>query len=475
MGSGSSGRRSSASRSATGGSRRAARDEGRRLRHREPCHGLALARLGRLVRARHSISELPARNGPKASRTGRACRSRSSNSTPQRRSSRSHLSITPLSEFDGRRLSPPRSGVPSKKSIDCSSCPDESDRYRLRNLDEDNVRAMLVDPAIEDTSGIDRSSMRTPDGAFPWLYLQLQRYLPVVRLRLLPGFVKTVNAEPWLTDVTFFTPWFVLVLELVRWLTSPKVRRWHRARDPGGLALDHHVSDARACVAGLPPGRHRCADGRPARLGIWRLWTVGGPTRTVVRPLAVVMILLTLASAVTYGRVIPRVGGVGVDGPTNFVRRLSGVGGLYATRPLESVRTARRAQASPVCRDGSTSAPATAPGWRSSDSSRRSSSCPSAASQADWRFTIWDGTVPNRIRRWSSNAGLDRRFRSSLAMDSEWGSFSRDYPAIRGWIDAHYDVVQQSAFEGGKPLSVLVQKSLARVGAHPSTDLPCFR
>jgi hypothetical protein len=62
-----------------------------------------------------------------------------------------------------------------------------------------------------------------------------------------------------------------------------------------------------------------------------------------------------------------------------------------------------------------------------------------------------------------------------LAMESEWGSFLRDYPAIRGWIDAHYDVVQQSAFDGGKPLTVLTYKSSSSVRTHPATDLPCFR
>ena len=40
------------------------------------------------------------------------------------------------------------------------------------------------------------------------------------------------------------------------------------------------------------------------------------------------------------------------------------------------------------------------------------------------------------IERWSR-----QQVPVVLAMDSEWGSFSRDYPAIRGWIDTHYDVV----------------------------------
>ena len=212
----------------------------------------------------------------------------------------------------------------------------DSDRYRLRNLDRDNIRALLMDPAIDDTSGIDRSSARTPDGAFPWLYLQLQRYIAPVRLRVFPGFVKTMNAEPWLTDVTFFVPWFVLVVELLRGLTvETGRRRGGRYRDPCGVVVDRDVSDARSCVAGLPPGRHRCADGRPARMGHLagvdhrrrhpcHREAIGGRRdaahdceRADVRPQ------------------IPRVGGVGVDGPTNFARRLSGVGGLYATRPLD--------------------------------------------------------------------------------------------------------------------------------------------
>ena len=46
-------------------------------------------------------------------------------------------------------------------------------------------------------------------------------------------------------------------------------------------------------------------------------------------------------------------------------------------------------------------------------------------------------------------------------MDSEVGIVLRDYPAIRGWIDEHYDVAQQSAFSA-KPLTVLVDKSLPR-------------
>jgi hypothetical protein len=60
-------------------------------------------------------------------------------------------------------------------------------------------------------------------------------------------------------------------------------------------------------------------------------------------------------------------------------------------------------------------------------------------------------------------------------MDSKWGSFSRDYPAIRRWIDMHYDMAEHSDFDGAKPLTVFTQKSLPQVRTHASTNLRCFR
>ena len=185
----------------------------------------------------------------------------------------------PSSEFDGPRPRPPSSVVRSKNGIVSSRCQTTRDRYRLTNLDSDNIKALLGDPAIEDTSGIDRSSMRTPDGAFPWLYLQLQRYVPLIRLRVLPGFVKTVNAEPWLTDVTFFIPWFVLVVELLRRLTSR--RPGHSTALPLALIVPTAVLSIityQTLVRASPDSRLGDivrADGRPARMGCLALVDAG--------------------------------------------------------------------------------------------------------------------------------------------------------------------------------------------------------
>ena len=155
----------------------------------------------------------------------------------------------------------PRASSFARRPVSSPAAARRTRRYRLTNADSDNIKALLGDPAVEDTSGIDRSSIRTPDGAFPWLYLQFQRYVPLIRLRVLPGFVKTVNAEPWLTDVSFFIPWFVLAVELLRRLTSPR---------PGNQPVVAGLIVPTAVLRSSPI-RHSCAHRRtPVSAISWR-------------------------------------------------------------------------------------------------------------------------------------------------------------------------------------------------------------
>ena len=355
---------------------------------------------------------------------------------------------------------------------------EEPDRYRLTNLDSDNVRRLVFDSAVEDTSGIDRASLRVPDGAFAWLYLQFQKYVPLVRLRLLPGFIKGANAEPWLTDVTFFTPWAVLTIELLWFLT----RRGHHGADRSAAALVVpaavlSIVTYQTLVRASPDSRLGDIAALTAVLlawGIYRVWNLQHGLHLVVRPLAAATLVLTLASALVYGRVVARAAAVGVDGPTNLVRRLSGVGPLYSTRPLdlyappEATGLARLARWLNECTAGT-------------DRVALIGFEPQVFFIAERGFAGglafydlgWNSSEPDQalvVERWSR-----QQVPVVLAMDLEWESFSRDYPKIRGWIDAHYDAVHHSAFDGGKPLSVLVHRSRPQVRTHVSTELPCFR
>jgi hypothetical protein len=355
--------------------------------------------------------------------------------------------------------------------------PSEPDRYRLTNLDSGNVRALVFDPAVEDTSGIDRGSLRVPDGAFEWAYLQLQRYIPLIRLRPLPAVITTANAEPWLTDVTFFIPWLVLILEMVSLLTRGRRNANHSTTALIVPAAALSIITYQTLVRASPDSRLGDIAALTAILlayGAWRLWTLGSSTAFIVRPLVAAVLALTFASALTYGHVVTRAAAVGVDGPTNFFRRLSGVGGLYATRPLdlfappEATGLARLSRWLNECTHQDDRVALIGFEPQVFFLSDRGFAGGLAFYDLGWNSSARDQALV--IERWSR-----QRVPVVLAMDSEWGSFSRDYPAIKGWIDTHYESVQRSAFDGGKPLTVLIERSAAPRRKHPATDLPCFQ
>jgi len=352
---------------------------------------------------------------------------------------------------------------------------DGSDEYRLRNLESANVRALVIDPLVEDTKGIDRGSFRVPDGGFSWLYLQAQRFIPLIRLRVLPGVVTQANAGPWLTYVTFLLPWIVLGAELARMRG--------RARQPStdGPATALILPVAALSIITYQTLVRASPDSRLGDLAaitaillawiVWRGWHLRGWPGRIVKPVAVVMLALTFGSAFSYGRIATR---VGVDGPTNLVRRLFGVGTLYGARPLDVYAPPGTAGLAGLAR------------WLNecTDEADRLSVIgfePQVFFLAERGFAAglafydlaWSSSDSDQalaITRWSR-----QRVPVILAMESEWDSFSRDYPRVRAWIDEHYDVVTRSTFGGRKPLTVFVDRSFRLVRTHDPTQLPCFR
>ena len=350
------------------------------------------------------------------------------------------------------------------------------DRYRLTDLDSDNIRALLLDPVVEDTSGIDRASLRVPEGGFAWLYLQLQRYVPLIRLRVLPGIIKPSNAEQWLTDVTFVVPWIVLVIELVRSLMGRKAGVDGSATTLVVVAAALSIITYQTLVRASPDSRLGDIVALTAiLLGwlIWEMWSVTAWPRYALRTMATVLLVLTVASAFSFGRVITRLGDVGVNGPTNFMRRLLGVGTLYGGRPLDLYAPPGATGLAGLSRWLNE---CTAEGDRLSIIgfepqvfflAERGFAGGLAFYDLGWNSSDRDQALT--IDRWSR-----QRVPVILAMDIEWGSFSRDYPALRAWIDERYEVVEQSTFGGNKRLTVLTHRSLPSL-RQSSAGLPCFR
>jgi len=355
--------------------------------------------------------------------------------------------------------------------------PSSEDRYRLTNLDSENARALLLDAAVEDTAGIDRASLRVPEGGFAWIYLQLQRYVPLIRLRVLPGIITSANAQQWLTDVTFVVPWIVLVMELIRFVVRRQAGVDGSASTLVVAAAALSIITYQTLVRASPDSRLGDIVAVTAVLLGWligSMWSVTAWPRYALRPVAILLIVLTVASAFSFGRVIPRLGAVGVNGPTNLVRRMMGVGTLFGGRPLDLYAPPGRSGLAGLARWLNE---CTAEGDRLSIIgfepqvfflAERGFAGGLAFYDLGWNSSERDQALT--IERWSH-----QRVPVILAMEIEWGSFSRDYPRVRAWIDERYEVVEHATFGGNKPLTVLAHRSFPSVRRHASTGLPCFR
>jgi hypothetical protein len=335
-----------------------------------------------------------------------------------------------------------------------------------------------MDPIVEDTRGIDRGSHRTPGGIFPWLYLQAQRYLPVIRLRVLPGLITRANAEPWLTWVTFTVPWLALGA-----LAMLVVGR-------GGAGERGHADAAfvaTLAVLSLVTYQTLVRASPDSRLGdvaavtvvllawlAWRAWMLPGWTGAAAKIAAVLLVTLTFSSAMVYGRVVSRLGDAGVDGPVNLVRRAGGQFTLFGGHPLDLYAPPGTRGLAGLSRWLNQ---CTREGDRVSVIgfepqvfvlAQRGFAGGLAFYDLGWNSSDRDQRLA--IERWSG-----QQVPIVLAMSSEWESFSRDYPSIRAFIDARYEAVQRSAFGGGKELTVLANRASVRVGTHAAMELPCFR
>jgi hypothetical protein len=204
-----------------------------------------------------------------------------------------------------------------------------------------------------------------------------------------------------------------------------------------------------------------------------RTWHVRGWPATLVKPAVTVVTILTVASAVAYGQAIERLTAAGVDGPTNLVRRVRDVGARYAARPLDVFAPA-----------GSMGLPGL---------SRWINECTGADDRVSvigfepQIFVIAERGFAGGIAFYDLGWGsgdrdqrltVERWARQDvpivLAMESEWQSFSRDYPRIRAWIDERYEIERQSDFGGNKPVTVWADRTRRPETMHPPMGLPCF-
>jgi hypothetical protein len=382
-----------------------------------------------------------------------------------------------------------RAGLESRYGLRRDSHPSEGQTiaYRLGRADRKTIAELISNPAVEDTQGIDRSSLLAPAGLFPWLHLQAQRYVPLVRLRVLPGLIQSSNATAWLNAMFFAVPLALVAVELVKLLTRRQAAiQRHGPRQALRVASGQAGPEVLVPMALLAAMIYqRLVRGSPdSRLGdvaplqavllcwcVFLLWNSRGKISFALKPLSIAVLALTVGSAVAHGGFPRRLAAAGVDGPTNIVRRAIAVTARFAERPLDVFAPAGSVGLPFLARWLNQCTPETARvALIGFEPQVHVVSERSFAGGRSFYALAWNNTSRDQqlvIKRWSQ-----QDVPVVLAMESEWSAFVRDYPSIHAWLDARYRLWNISTFGGKKSVRLFFDKSL-EIGETPEA-LPCL-
>jgi hypothetical protein len=204
------------------------------------------------------------------------------------------------------------------------------------------------------------------------------------------------------------------------------------------------------------------------------MWSKGGWVGMMTRPVAVVLLLLTLFASVSYGISYGRLGDVDLATLAELRTRIAETRRVYARRPLDIYAAAGATGLDRLAR------------WLNACTAERSRvavvgfepqvfviSERGFAGGLSFMYEGWNASERGQrlaLARWSH-----QDVPVVLAVQSEWQAFSRDYPLIRDAIDRRYRRVARSNFGGNKEIAVFVDRASAAVRVDSATGLPCFR
>jgi len=349
-------------------------------------------------------------------------------------------------------------------------------RYALASDEVDRIRALVQDPAVEDTHGIDRSTFRV--NLAEDLTVRLQRQIPLLRLHMAPGLMTEANAVAWLYYLTILAPFAAGVLLVVR---RHRISRAETAfmtalvalclmidqgilRDYPGARLADVAAPTAVLLAWVVRSRQPRPPGAPA-------------TNWFIRPAAIVAVaIVTIWSAASVGR-------------ADVQLRRSGILSDPAGTPARLMATVHELQQRPIdlWSENSDSGlheltryvlACTAPsdrilvawfepevffygergfaggqvylykGWHSSD--------------ADQRLTV------ERMRKQRVPIVL---VNSAL----EGNPFKFDFPIVYQYVVERYRVAAEGTFGFDQTYSVLTDRHIVPTGTYDRFDLPCYR
>ena len=208
--------------------------------------------------------------------------------------------------------------------------------YVLGHVDRDHIGALVDDPAVADTHGIDRGR-RVLEVELP-RYLELQRRFRVLRLRLAPGVFSPGNAAAWFYYVTLLLP--VAGLALLLWRGA--VSRPEAA--VAGMASVLCLITVQTLVRGSPDSRLPDVASSIAVVGAWVGARCRGAdiargrvARRTLTAVVVAAVTVTMWSVWTFAE-----GGANLEnsriltGPAGIWRRATTVTERLRSRPIDN-------------------------------------------------------------------------------------------------------------------------------------------
>lgn len=343
--------------------------------------------------------------------------------------------------------------------------------YMVTRLDPPDIGALIADPAVTDTHGIDRAR-RTLDVSLSPRDL-LQNRVSLLRVRVLPGLFSPGNALAWSYYVTLLLPFASLALLV--WLM--RLGRIDRATaSVVAMSALLSVVIVQTLVRGSPDSRLADVAGPICVLGAWlSARSIGPGTRAsatrVLRTAAVSAAwLVTAWAAGTSAEVVRSIDASRLlAGPSAVAERAWGVTAVLRSRPIDSL--SREDEGLP----GLTRYlfECTAP----TDRAFVTWFAPRVFFEAERAFA---GGQVYLTHGWHSSPEdqqltVERlaRQRVPIVIDSVESAYEEYFPIVATYMRERFvEAVSTSALEGYR---VLVDRQLTPTGTYEPLGLPCYR
>jgi hypothetical protein len=341
--------------------------------------------------------------------------------------------------------------------------------YRIDDSSREHLRAVISDPLVEDTDGIDRARLTVPSEPF---WVRAQRAVPLLRVRLLPGAWHVANADAMLYSLFRFLPLVAALILLADLRDTSSTSRIEIASIASLAALSLALN---AFILRDPVSARFGGIAAPtAILAAWTIYRVGQMRPGIAKGLLNVALSVGLAATV-WSTSLSAEWQVRMPAEVFRLRHMMAVaGGLRESPPLLG-RLQKGEQLGIVryLRECTGRNDRVLLGWFA----------PDVYFFAQRGFA--GGAVAFFGQHWSESR-FQARSVEILASQSAPvvillngdKLFPQSYPILMQYLDEHYQNVGATNFDdaqnGGGRYSLLVRRDRRADRVHPVTGLPCF-